>query len=230
MEIKEMITSNEQDFRHLSQQDIEKIHEVSRIRAYKKGQVLFHPGDDRTHLFFLKSGTIKIEKIDSTGSFFYLHFLKDKCLFPRDGLFKDDVYIYSAIAYTNIEIVAIPVKIFEEIISRNPQQLMEWIKIQSEIVEKNIVKIQKSSTNNAHQRVITTLAILYKDLGEYQEQKDTSLISCPITINDLSKASGTTRETTSSIIKKLVKQKKISYTHKHLTFLDIDFFNDVLTD
>ncbi|MGX7195406.1 Crp/Fnr family transcriptional regulator [Enterococcus olivae] len=151
-------------------------------------------------------------------------------MFPRNGLFKDTVYPFTAIAYTNIEIVSIPVKVFEEIISRTPKQLMKWIEIQSDIMEMNIIKIQKGSVNNANQRVITTLAILHKGLGEYQELKGISTISYPLTINDLSKASGTTRETTSSILKRLIKQKKISYLHKHLTFLDTDFFNSVLND
>lgn len=230
MKVKEAFTSLNQEFQHLSQQDIEKIQAFSLARHYKKGQVLFNPGDERTHLFLLTSGTMKFEKIDSTGTFFYLHFLKSECLFPRIGLFSDSTYSYSAIAHTDIDIVAIPVKIFEDVLKNHPKQLIHWIEKQSELLQVDMVKIQKGMTNSAFQRVATTLAILFKDLGEPDAFYGTVTIQCPITINDISKASGTTRETTSSIIKKLVKSKKITYNHKCFTFLDIEFFKTILTD
>ena len=224
MGIKEAVTKRSQDFQYLCQEDLEELQRVSLIRTYKKGQVLFNPGDSRTHFFLLKSGVIKIEKNDSSGDFFYLHFIKEGCLFPRTGLFQDKVHTDSAIAHTDIEIVAIPVAIFEKIISRNPQQLIKWIQIQSDLLKLYMTRIQKGTTNSAYERVITTLAVLFNDLGEQTDARGYVSIPYPMKINDISRMSGTTRETTSSIIKKLVKMNRINYNHKQLTFLDTLFF------
>ncbi|MGK0552096.1 Crp/Fnr family transcriptional regulator [Enterococcus faecalis] len=224
MEIKEIVSKHNQDFRYLSEADLEEISQASFIRSYKKGQVLFHPGDHRTHLYLLKTGVIRIEKSDSSGDFFYLHFVKAGCLFPRIGLFQDGAHSDSAIAHTDIEIVVIPVKVFEKNIRENPQQLMKWIQIQSDLLKLFMTRMQKGMTNNACQRVMTTLAILFNDLGAPLNARGQVIIPCPMKINDIAKMSGTTRETTSSIIKKLVKMNKISYNHKQLTFLDTAFF------
>lgn len=81
MNIKEELGKHHKDFQNLTDQDIQKLQEVSVARSYKKGQVLFNFGDERSHVFFLVSGVIKLEKVDDTDTFTYLHFKKAKGLF-----------------------------------------------------------------------------------------------------------------------------------------------------
>lgn len=226
----EEIDRHQKYFCYLSDQDIKKLQSVSVRRKYKKGQVLFDPGDTKTHIYFLKSGVVRLEKTDSTGTFFYLSYVNSNQLFPRTELFTNDEHFYSGIAHTDIEIISIPREIFVDILSNNSHQLKDWIKMQSELLKLQIIKIQKGTLNNADTRVTTTLALICKELGEKQYPHGNIKVPCPITINELSHASGTTRETTSTIIKKLVRDKKITYNHKYLNFLDTDFFNDVLND
>ncbi|MGX7025339.1 Crp/Fnr family transcriptional regulator [Vagococcus hydrophili] len=228
MNIKQELGKHHKDFQYLTDQDIQKLQEVSVARSYKKGQVLFNFGDERSHVFFLVSGVIKLEKVDDTDTFTYLHFKKAKGLFPHLDLFSDNKYYISAVAHTDIEIISMPVKVFEEIVSNNNQQLIVNLQEQSRILQTQILKIQKGTMNNANYRVMTTLAIMYSELGEKQYPQGTVIVPCPMTINDIAKSSGTTRETTSTVIKKLVTAKKIMYSRKHLTFLDAKFFNDTL--
>ncbi|MBO0475576.1 Crp/Fnr family transcriptional regulator [Vagococcus sp. DIV0080] len=230
MEIKKELGKQHKDFRYLSDQDIQKLRDVSVARSYSKGQVLFDVDDDRSHVYFLVSGIIKLEKIDETGTFTYLHFKKAKSLLLYLDLFTDKKHYVSAVAYTDIEIISIPVKIFEEVVSNSALQLITVIQEQSKLLRTQIFKIQKGIINNADCRVTATLAIIYKDLGEKQYPSGTVIVSSPITINDIARASGTTRETASIVIKKLVTAKKIKYSRKYLTFLDTSFFNDLLND
>ena len=46
--------------------------------------------------------------------------MKKQALFPRIGLFQDEVHYDSAIAYTDIEVVFVPVKLFERFLQNNP--------------------------------------------------------------------------------------------------------------
>ena len=230
MEIKKEIDKHLEDFRFLSETDIKKLQEVSLVRSYKKGQVLFDPGDSRTHIFFLHSGVVRLERVDSSASFFYLHFINQKNLFPRTGLFYDSSYHVSAVAHTDIEIISIPIKVFEEVMSHNNQQLMLWIKSLSDDLKIQTVKIQKGAINNAYDRITTTLAIICHDLGTKVYPQKIVTIPCLMTINDIARARGTTRETASSVIKNLVKDKKINYNRKKLTFLNTKFFADILAD
>ncbi|MGX7014991.1 helix-turn-helix domain-containing protein, partial [Vagococcus silagei] len=82
----------------------------------------------------------------------------------------------------------------------------------------------------AYDRITTTLAIICHDLGTKVYPQKIVTIPCLMTINDIARASGTTRETASSVIKNLVKDKKINYNRKKLTFLNTKFFADILAD
>ena len=88
----------------------------------------------------------------------------------------------------------------------------------------------KGTTNDACERIVTSLAMLLNDLGERIDNRERVAITCPITINDIARMSGTTRETASSVMKKLVQMNRISYSHKFLTFLDTPFFIDRLSN
>ncbi|MCI0131013.1 MULTISPECIES: Crp/Fnr family transcriptional regulator [Enterococcaceae] len=230
MSVEKEISTQYREFQYLSAQDITKLNDVCLVRHYKKGQVLFYPGDERNHVFFLKSGVIRLEKIDNTDSFSCLDFVKPKTIIPKIGLFSDAKYFLSCVAYSDIDIVLIPTKTYEEIIGKNSSQLIQLVNDQSEIMKLQIIKVQKSNMSNSYYRVVTTLAIIFKNLGEVQYPIKIVTVPYPITISDIAKSSGTTRETASGVIKQLIKEKKIKYNRKYFSFLDIDFFKKILTD
>lgn len=226
----EEIVKNYPDFRYLSSEEIAQLQSRSVKKSYKKGQVLFDMGDVRKSVYFLISGVVKFERTDVSGTFFYLGFQKSKEVFPRVGLFTDENYYISVTAHTDIELIIMPNNLFKEIISNNHKQLLEWVKLQSNLLKLYTTKIQKGTMNNASYRVEMTLAQLFNDLGEKQYPVGTVKIPCPITISDIAKASGSTRETTSLVIKKLIAAKKIKYQHKKIIYLDPSFFMDLLAE
>lgn len=197
-------------------------------RTYKKGQILFDPGDERSRIFFLTKGLIKFEKMDASGNFFYIDFAKEKTLFPYIGFFEDDSYHFSAMAMTDIELFYLPTKRFEEIIQANNQQLIFYMKQLSAQLKKYELKIQGCVTSSAFQRVKNTITILMDELGEKTYDGQVT-IPYAIQMNDLSRSSGTTRETASLAIKKMVTERKIHYIHKKLTICDVSYFSK-LTD
>ena len=67
MMIEKIITKNNQDFQYFSESELTELRNESFVRSYKKGQVLFYPGDPRNHLILLVSGVIKIEKNDRSS-------------------------------------------------------------------------------------------------------------------------------------------------------------------
>lgn len=211
-------------FTYLSDSAYQEIQDNLYSRAYKKGQVLFDTGDERNRMFFLKKGLVKFEKIDSSATFFYLDFIKEETLFPLTGLFVDETYYYSALAMTDIEVYYIPTKVFEKVIQENQKQLLVYLEKMTDISKRHMTKIQSCVTSSAFSRVKNTLAILMNDLGEENHLGQTH-VPYPILMNDISRSSGTTRETASFAIKKLVSEKRLRYLHKELTFYDIDYFS-----
>ena len=61
MMIEKIITKNNQDFQYFSESELTELRNESFVRSYKKGQVLFYPGDPRNHYWFQVS--LKLKKM-----------------------------------------------------------------------------------------------------------------------------------------------------------------------
>ncbi|MGX7030820.1 Crp/Fnr family transcriptional regulator [Vagococcus zengguangii] len=217
------------DFCYFNEEEFAEIEEHTYFRSYKKGQVLFDAADERNRVYLLKSGVVKIEKTDFTGEFEYIDFLNPGTMFPKIGFLFDEDYYFSASAYTDIEVYYLPKDIYERLVKQNNLQLMNFIRSQSESLKRQMLKVQKGTTNNAIHRISFSLAVILHDFGMVSYEGGYE-IKFPITINDLAKLAGTTRETASSMIKQLECQGKIKYHKKQLIFLDTDYFMDYLND
>lgn len=209
-------------FLNLDEENRELLEENMYCRSYKKGQVLFDTGDKRDRIFFLNKGLIRIERLEDTASYNFLEFINEKQSFPLVDMFDSETYYFSAVAVTDIEVCYISVSIFERIVQLDLEQLKMFNADVNRLLKKQMRRIQYCITSRAKQRVKHTLAILMEDLGEQENGK--IIIPHPILINDISKYSGTTRETVGQIIKELIKNKKITCKYKKLVFIDIDYF------
>ncbi|MBL1228453.1 Crp/Fnr family transcriptional regulator [Enterococcus sp. BWB1-3] len=191
-------------------------------RSYKKGQILFFTDDKRDRIFFLNKGLVRLERSEESAVYNFLGVIGEKRLFPLLGLFESEKYYFSAVAATDIEVCYIPAVLFEKIVQMDVWKLKLITADLNVLLKKQVRRIQYCTTSKAKQRVKNTLAILMEDLG--QQDDDRIIIPHPIMINDLSKLSGTTRETVGQTLRELVKKRKIIYEYKQFTFLDGDYF------
>lgn len=215
-------------FSRLSEDEFLRIKRHLYLREYKKGQVLFYEGDHRDRVYYLYSGLIRLEKNDPSANFSYIDYVKHNTFFPYGGLFTDDDYSYTAYAATDIEIFYISSKIFEEVVLGNKQQLLYIYKNLSRVLSYHEIRIRNTTTPRATERIVQALAIWMEDLGEENED-GTITIPYPLTIIELAKMSGTTRETTGTVVKSLKEDKLINYEKKLFTYLDVEHFHEYLT-
>lgn len=209
-------------FSSLDEESRKLMEENCYYRFHKKGQVLFDTGDPRDRIFILDKGLVRIERLDTTASYNFLEFLCDQRPFPLIGMFHAKNYHFSAIAMTDIQVFYISTTIFEQIVQSNIEQLREFNAGLNQLIERQMKRIQFCVSSKATERVENSLAIIMEDLGV--EDKGRIVIPYPMLINDISRYSGTTRETAGQAIRALVKQKKITYQYKELVFFDTDHF------
>ncbi|WP_321386631.1 Crp/Fnr family transcriptional regulator [uncultured Enterococcus sp.] len=171
----------------------------------------------------MNKGLIRIERLDDTASYNFLEFISEKQPFPLLDMFESEKYYFSAVAVTDIEVCYVSSAIFEKVVQLDLEQLRLFNSDLNSLVKKQMRRIQYCVTSKAKERVKNTLSILMEDLGERVDDK--IVIPHPILINDISKYSGTTRETVGHTIRELVKGKKITYKYKELVFIDIDYFH-----
>lgn len=206
-------------FRNIPIDKFDKLAKHIQFRKIPKDQILFFEGDKRDKLFLLKSGYGRIEQYDKTDSFSYIDFVKPQTVFPYGGLFQDEAYHYTVVAVTDVECFYIPVKEYEEASLTSIHQ-MKMISIKlSKILRFHELRLRNMVTSSASDRVIQSLGILLIDIC-----KDTQILPFHITALEIAKLSGATRETVSTVLKKLCNDKIIDYRHKKLTYLQPKYF------
>lgn len=205
------------EFEDFSEEQFDYLTEQMQAKNFSKGQILFDQGDSRERFYYVVSGLVRTERLDETGDFGFLSYIKEKKGFPYRGLFSDDEYAYSAEALTNIEIVSFPMDKFEQALKQNQVATIRVIQVMGQIINNNEDQLQRMLVSSATKRVEQALEIFSEKLGQKQEDGEV-YVPYPITLIELARVSGTTRETASRTVRKLVSDGVISYQHKNFTF------------
>ncbi|WP_020061665.1 Crp/Fnr family transcriptional regulator [Bacillus sp. 123MFChir2] len=211
-------------FANLSNKKLESLAQFVYWRTYKKGQFLFLEGDSRDRIYFMLDGFVKLERVNQSGNLLYEDYIKRFSIFPYCGMFTDASYNYTAVAMTDVDVYYIPTAIFEDMVKSNQKQLMYIVQELSSILKINEKRVQNITIPNAQDRVIQTLGYLMNDLGE--EAGKEILISCPLTTIEISKISGTSRETVSGVLKQLKNDCIVTILDKKITIHDPTYFEE----
>ncbi len=198
-----------------------------RFRKIPKGQIFFFAGDKREYLFVLFKGYARIEQYDQTDTYSYLDYIREGGAFPFGDIFQNEYYHYTAIAATDLEYFIVPMSLYEKLSMRTPKQLVYISQKLSKILKFQELRLRNAMISRASERVIQVIALLYWDICQ-RDRLET--LPFEIHIQELSRLAATTRETASHVVKELKKDKRIAYSHKRLTYLDIDFFLENLTE
>lgn len=205
------------EFNALTEATFEQLTRDLQIKSYPKGQVLFDQGDPRNRFYFVIKGVVRLEKIDETGDFGYLDYVKPDKGFPYRGLFTATEYPYSATAMTAVVIASFEMADYESVIRNRPENMVQLITIMGRIIDHTEDRLQRMVTSSARNRVKQALIIFGEELG-VPSVADMVTIPYPITLIELARVSGTTRETTGQIISQLVASGLVTYQHKTFTF------------
>ncbi|GAK47212.1 HTH-type transcriptional regulator ArcR [Secundilactobacillus oryzae JCM 18671] len=205
------------EFKDFTDDQFDYLTDQMQVKTFAKGQILFDQGDMRDRYYFMISGLVRTERLDDTGNFGFLSYIKEKKGFPYRGLFQDEEYAYSAEAMTSIEIISFPMSKFEAVIQENQLATKRVIQEMGQIINRNEDQLQRMVISSATKRVEQALEIFSEQLGEPKANGET-YVPYPITLIELARVSGTTRETASRAVQKLISDGLISYQHKNFTF------------
>lgn len=207
----------------LSSQDLQRIEKHLYFRKYKKGQMLFLQGDPRERIYVIIQGYVRLEKTNANGTTQFDAFLKPLTFFPNTGLFSEDYYSFSVETITSVEVLYIPTFYFEELIRKNKRLLIQLVKNLSKQQESLELRVRSMTNGQASNRIVQVIGYLARELGIPNEND--ILIPCPITVTDIARFTGTSRETVSTVLNHLKKSGKLKHIHRQLVILDIAYFN-----
>ncbi len=181
-------------FSDLKESEINRLKEISTIKKFKNGNILFYEGDKAEFLYVLIKGILKIYKQDKKGSLIVLHYFYDNSLVAELANLENMNYPATAEFESDGEILAIDYKIFEKEFLQTPSISFKIIKSLSKKIKNLQDVINRNLTMDSTSRVAK---FIYENEELFKTLKN----------NKIASILNITPETLSRIIRKFKNEK-----------------------
>ncbi|ANQ49710.1 response regulator [Flammeovirga yaeyamensis] len=195
--------------------NLEKLSENRKSRAYKKKSVLFYEGDHPNALLQVVSGKVKTYKTNEDGKEYITGIHGAGDFLGYVALLKDVPYPESAMVLEECEITMIPKEDFFSLIHNNRDVSHSFIKLLTKEVIEQEEKLLKLAYGSVRQRVAEVLLQLDK---RYQQGPNERM---SITRDDLAKIVGTAKETLIRTLSDFKDERLIEIKDKNITIIDL---------
>ncbi|HSE60833.1 MAG TPA: Crp/Fnr family transcriptional regulator [Candidatus Saccharimonadales bacterium] len=181
-------------------------------RAFKKGTVLLYQGEAPRMAYILKSGIVKSYTINTNGEEQIVNFFSINDIFPAPWIFnKASTTMYYYETASNCEILTIPRDMLREAMAKP-----EWVLGVQDYLATNytsmLMRVTALEQSRARDKIMLTLYFLLFRYGK-QTKPGVFTIELALTHNIIASLVGLTRETTTTELSKLKKQKIVQYSH-----------------
>lgn len=177
-------------FNHLEADQLNEIMEVVHGVSYKKGEFLYHPGDESDALYIVNRGKIKIYRLSESGKEQIIRILHTGDFTGELALFQQSVHEAYAEAITDAEICRIRRDDLQNFLLKYPTISLKILKEFANRLEGS----EKQTTRFATEKVETRIALF---LAEYVDEEEENIVTLPMSKKDLASYLGTTPETLS---------------------------------
>jgi CRP/FNR family transcriptional regulator len=197
---------------------------VTKLVLSRRTSAVFTSGTPATHVYFLESGLVKIEKITESGKDILLGVVASGELFGEQGLLGEGVFPVSAKVMEAGVAYAIPTQLFHSFCEGRPDL---WRLVVKHLLTKKgglERKIEHLCMSDVKERIIYYL----DDLAKLNPSADASGSVIHISQNELASLVGATRETTSTTLNSLARQGVIVLGHRLVMIPSLETMRDVL--
>lgn len=177
-------------FNHLEVEQLQDVMQVVKSVTYKRGEILFHAGNESDSLYIVNQGHVKIYRLSDLGREQLV-----RLLYPGDftgelALFKATVLENFAEAVEDSQICVIKRDDLQQLLLKYPSIS---IKVLNEFANR-LANSEKQTASFVSEKVETRIAIF---LQEQSKKQATNTIELPMSKKDLASYLGTTPETLS---------------------------------
>lgn len=188
--------------------------------SYTKDDTIINGIDEPNGVFLIKSGFVKAYSIASDGQSKLLSIHEAGELIPLpwalDGAHTTGVY-YTAM--TDVTVLRVPKDKLRSAMTKNRWLFQEILKQAVSVITVYTQRIQTLENRSARERVIAELIYLAERFGE--QQAGATIISVPLTHQDIADCTNMTRETASRAIESLSKKALINQKDHLFIILDL---------
>ncbi len=183
-------------FRDLSMDEKIVIMDSSNHRKFKKGEIIFTPGDSFDDLFVVNKGMVKVSKVSSLGKEQILRILKPGDFMGELSLFSKSILNNTAEALEQTEICIIQGDKIRNLLIQKPEMSIKFLQKYTERIEETEELIEQIGLRDVEQRIANYLLIEIEN-NQIVNNKGKYEINLPVSKGDLAALIGTTQETLS---------------------------------
>jgi CRP-like cAMP-binding protein len=209
-------------FGELARKDVERIAAVAHQRSYNKEQVILIEEEIGQTLFILMSGQVKVSRISEEGKEVILAVMGEGDFFGELSLLDGQSRSANVTVIKESEMLLIHRDDFLSLLHEFPQIAINLLRELASRMRKSDSQIKSLSLKDATGKVTGTLLRLADDIG-VPRGSQIEISNLP-TQQDLANMAGTSRETISRVLQKLISQKYVQKDGNTLVILDIDRF------
>jgi CRP-like cAMP-binding protein len=180
-------------------EELKKLSEERKTKAFKKREILFEEGDYPRYLYFVKNGKVKVFKTNEDGKEYIINISKEGDFVGYIDLIKDSKYSESAAALEDTEVSLIPKDDFSQLLHANRDVASQLIKMLASNVTEKEEQLLSLAYHSVRKRVADAILLL----SEKEENTEINILR-----DDLARIVGTAKE---SVIRMLTEFKEDGY-------------------
>ncbi len=201
-------------FSGLSDQDLDALMDIARIREHPRGELLFSDGEEATGFFVVLDGKVKVYKLSPDGKERILHIIQPGGTFAEAAIFGNGLYPAYAEPLQVSKLFFLPKDGFLNLLMDNGRIAVNMIAGLSKFLRQFANQIEDLTFKDVPSRLARYLMEL-----SHGSQKTVEL---PISKSQLASNLGTVSETLSRTLRKLSEDDLIIVTGKKFDILDFD--------
>lgn len=209
------LVKNSPLFAGLSDQDLDALMDVARIREHPRGELLFSEGEEAEGFFIVLDGKVKVYKLSPEGKERILHIIHPGGTFAEAAIFGEGLYPAYAEPLQASKLLFLPKDNFLNLLKNNGQMAVNMIAGLSMFLRQFANQIEDLTFKDVPSRLARYLMNLSQD-----GRKETVLL--PISKSQLASNLGTVSETLSRTLRKLSDDDLIRVSGKTFEILDIE--------
>lgn len=190
------------------------------LLSYAKKDIILQAGDDLTHIFYIKSGFVRVYRISKQGEELTLAILKPYDLFPIAWGDNGAPFECFLEAVTPVSLWRVSRNQFMEFLSTHPVVFNKLVSSMSRRLGGLLTRIEYLVTGHACTKVAAAVLACARRFGS--ERGDRIVIDLPLTHKDIATIVGITRETACLEMKKLERKGLIAHEKRVIVVRDVE--------
>src|SRR6056297_192110 len=209
-------------FYRLNDDSLKYISQIVSTRVYDKGEVILLEEDTGNNLYLIKSGRVKVTRINSDGDEVILTMLGEGEFFGEMAIFGGVTRSANVTALEKSEVLILTRQDFLSLLKKHPDISIYLLEEMASRLRKSDQLIKDLSLSNAEHKIAMSIVRLSEELGKIK-QGQVEIEDLPYQ-KDIANMAGTSRETVSRTLKKFEKKGYIEKKGRKLIIFDYHKF------